>query len=242
MSKFICVPYIDQTEKWPTGCESVSSVMLLRYLGIEISVEEFVKYLPTFPFIESEAEEDPAASASASARPLETAASASSGARPLETAAETVSGTRMIGADPAQYFIGSPDDPDSYGCYAPVISSVLNEIFRQKNLPWKAKNVSALSTDTLLETYIDHDMPVIYWATIDLLPSRVGPEWHLYSPDGALFTWRSNEHCMLLTGHTEDKLQFNDPWHNHGTLLYDKELVIRRHKEMYSMAVVVESF
>lgn len=35
-------PYIDQSVKYPTGCESVSAVMLLRYLGYDIEVETFV--------------------------------------------------------------------------------------------------------------------------------------------------------------------------------------------------------
>jgi len=41
----IKAPYIDQTKRWPTGCESVSTVMALQYLGIKISVDEFIKYL-----------------------------------------------------------------------------------------------------------------------------------------------------------------------------------------------------
>lgn len=36
--KKVCidVPYIDQSKLYPTGCESVSTVMLLRFLGIDI--------------------------------------------------------------------------------------------------------------------------------------------------------------------------------------------------------------
>ena len=40
--KLIKVPYIDQTKEWPTGCECVSAVMLLQYLGFDVTVEEFV--------------------------------------------------------------------------------------------------------------------------------------------------------------------------------------------------------
>lgn len=36
-------PYIDQSLRWPTGCESVSAVMLLRYLGYDITVDEFIE-------------------------------------------------------------------------------------------------------------------------------------------------------------------------------------------------------
>lgn len=38
----IDVNYIDQKELYPTGCESVSAVMALRHVGIDISVEEFI--------------------------------------------------------------------------------------------------------------------------------------------------------------------------------------------------------
>ncbi|WP_330654583.1 C39 family peptidase [Blautia sp. MSJ-19] len=38
----IQVPYIDQSVKYPTGCESVSAVMLLQYLGYELTVDEFI--------------------------------------------------------------------------------------------------------------------------------------------------------------------------------------------------------
>ena len=39
----IDVPYINQSEKYPTGCESVTTVMLLHYLGYDISVDDFIK-------------------------------------------------------------------------------------------------------------------------------------------------------------------------------------------------------
>ena len=42
----IKVPYIDQSGRYPTGCESVTAVMLLRYLGCDITVDEFYPELP----------------------------------------------------------------------------------------------------------------------------------------------------------------------------------------------------
>ena len=44
----VCIqaPYIDQSGAYPTGCESVSAVMLLQFLGVDITVDEFIeKYL-----------------------------------------------------------------------------------------------------------------------------------------------------------------------------------------------------
>lgn len=41
------VPFISQGENWPTGCESVCTVMALQYFGVDIGVDEFIDgYLP----------------------------------------------------------------------------------------------------------------------------------------------------------------------------------------------------
>ena len=53
----IDVPYISQKGKYPTGCESVSAVMLLRFLGKDMTVEEFIgDYLEMDDFCLSEGE------------------------------------------------------------------------------------------------------------------------------------------------------------------------------------------
>lgn len=204
--KLIDVPYIDQTKDWPTGCESVSTVMLLQYLGIEIEMDEFVdKYLEKEPF-------------------------------------EEIDGT-LFGADPRVRFAGEPADPDSMGCYAPVIVKALNKVLNQYALmaypDAKAVNLTEVPMETLLTEYIDNDMPVIFWASIDLLETIPGPDW-VIRETGEPFSWVSNEHCMLLVGYDDTKYYFNDPWHNHGVIGYDKELVEMRHKEQYSMAVSIQ--
>ena len=43
MCKTLNVEYIDQSVRWPTGCESVSAVMALRFLGLPITVDEFIE-------------------------------------------------------------------------------------------------------------------------------------------------------------------------------------------------------
>ena len=45
--KQLDVPYLSQREKYPTGCESVSATMLLKYWDFAISAERFIDvYLP----------------------------------------------------------------------------------------------------------------------------------------------------------------------------------------------------
>lgn len=46
-SAMLDVDYISQLEDYPTGCESVSAVMALNYVGIDITVDEFInEHLP----------------------------------------------------------------------------------------------------------------------------------------------------------------------------------------------------
>lgn len=198
--KQIKVPYIDQTNEWPTGCESVSTVMLLQYLGVDISVRQFVdRYLEKEPLFEKDG--------------------------------------KLYGADPRRVFVGDPADDRSMGCYAPVIKKALGRVLREKR-DWEAVDLSGTSTKELLRDYIDCDMPVIYWTSIDLKETYAGPEW-IVADTGEIFEWRSNEHCMLLVGYDEENYYFNDPWHNHGTIGYEKKLAEKRHKEQYGMAVSV---
>lgn len=42
MTKILDCPFIDQRQKYPTGCESVSAVMFLRSLGFDVTPEEFI--------------------------------------------------------------------------------------------------------------------------------------------------------------------------------------------------------
>ena len=52
-----------------------------------------------------------------------------------------------------------------------------------------------------------------------------------------VFSWKNNEHCLLLVGYDDDVYYFNDPWHNHGLIGYDRALVENRHAQQYAQAV-----
>lgn len=200
----IQAPCIDQTADWPTGCESVSTVMLLQYLGINISVDDFIKkYLPCRPFEQRDG--------------------------------------KLIGADPRQEFAGSPYDPESMGCYAPVIRRALQSVLtdwteRAGESAWHIEDLTGVPMDRICTEYLDRGRPVIFWACIDMKEPIAGPDWYL-EDGGTVFSWVSNEHCMLLVGYDEDMYYFNDPWEHHGTIGYPREVVEARHQAQYEMAV-----
>lgn len=205
--KIIKVPYIDQSKEWPTGCESVSAVMLLQYLGVDISVKQFVEqYLEKVPLFEKEG--------------------------------------KLYGGDPWKVFVGDPADDWSMGCYAPVIKKALEKVSGERCggepvKAWEPEDLTGVPMETMLREYIDNDMPVIFWASIDLKETYAGPEW-IVADTGELFEWRSNEHCMLLVGYDKQSYYFNDPWHGHGLIGYDRKVVEKRHGEQYEMAVSVK--
>ena len=53
MKKIVLAPYIDQTDRWVNGCESISAVMLLQAMGIRIDPDTFIERdLPHAPYWE----------------------------------------------------------------------------------------------------------------------------------------------------------------------------------------------
>ena len=196
----VCIqaPYIDQSGAYPTGCESVSAVMLLQFLGVDITVDEFIeKYLEKQDFEKRDGE--------------------------------------MFGPDPRKYFCGSPYDEDSFGCYAPVIAGAMKRVLGGT---YTVKDESGTDTAELIRLYIDKGMPVVYWACINMREPVIGPQWKLLDT-GQIFTWVSNEHCMLLVGYDGEGYYFNDPYNNNGLIHYPKEVVEERHRAQHMQAVGV---
>ena len=196
----VCIqaPYIDQSGAYPTGCESVSAVMLLQFLGVDITVDEFIeKYLEKQDFEKRDGE--------------------------------------MFGPDPRKYFCGSPYDEDSFGCYAPVIAGAMKRVLGGT---YTVKDESGTDTAELIRRYIDKGMPVVYWACINMREPVIGPQWKLMDT-GQIFTWVSNEHCMLLVGYDGEGYYFNDPYNNNGLIHYPKVVVEERHRAQHMQAVGV---
>ena len=200
MKKIISVPYIDQTEKYPTGCESISAVMLLNYLGYDISPERFIDNC-------------------------------------LEKRDFEFHQGHLYGPHPDDAFIGSPynNDLGSYGCYGPTVAAALEKAAGEK---YRAKVLRGLSVEELVSSYIEEDIPVVFWATLNMEPSEPGPKWRLLDREGE-FQWISHQHCLLLVGYDEENYYFNDPWLNQGCKEYPKEQVCQRYGEMGMQAVVL---
>ncbi len=140
----------------------------------------------------------------------------------------------FTGESPSQTFIGDPESETGFGCYAPVVISVLNSFFRKDNR-MTAVNLTGTGFDNLIP-YINQGDPVIVWATINMQPSYAGMNWVL-EDTGETFTWTAEEHCLVLVGYDADKYYFNDPYDSNGVVGYDKALVLQRYGELGKQAV-----
>ena len=74
---------------------------------------------------------------------------------------------KMHNASPYEYFIGNPNDYDSYGCYAPVIVNAVNKAV--KSTDYHCENTSGESLDYLMQKYVSNNIPVLIWVTINIL-------------------------------------------------------------------------
>ncbi|MGN0452179.1 MAG: C39 family peptidase [Ruminococcus sp.] len=190
------VPVIAQYPEYPTGCESVSAVMAMQYLGDEITVGEFVdNYLD-------------------------------------KNGEFYFEGGKKYGPDPYRYFIGSPRSNSAFGCMAPVIEKALNKYYGNSFV----YNTTGTALQSLCSEYIDNDIPVLVWVSIEMLEPDYVSSWYL--EDGSEYQWPDNEHCMVLVGYDDEYYYLNDPYR--GALVkHSKELCEERYAQYDSQSLVI---
>lgn len=133
-------------------------------------------------------------------------------------------------------FEGDPRDGSSYGCYAPVIKNTADKYLESKGSPWKAKNLTGTEFEDLFY-YIDNNVPVIVWGTLDCREGHYSVTWTV---DGEDLTWYTPEHCMLLIGYDDDSVTVCDP--SHGDVRsYNRDLFESRYNALKKQAVIINA-
>ena len=143
-------------------------------------------------------------------------------------------GSEIFGVDPNEYFIGTPaKDINCFGCFENVIIQTINQNYGN----CRAEKAYGSLED--LCAYIQEDVPVLVWATMEMQDVLYQASWIL--PDGTRFTWPSREHCLLLVGYDNEMFYFNDPLS--GTCIgYEKSLSEMRYEEMGCRAVIIRPY
>ena len=217
VEKHINVPCIKQ-DSIVSGCEAVSATMLLKFYSYDISKEDFTdKYLIKKDW--------------------------------------TVVDGKRYGPDPNSAYPGDPYIASGlncgYGCYSPCVAKSMNKFLEQsakdKEYPKHiAKAICDISLQDVVEKYIDNDMPVLLWVTMNMKTVKKGDKWIIDFIDenscnkiGDKFTWTSGEHCVVLVGYSKDGYLINDP--KNGVILYNKDEVDASYKALGSQIVVLEN-
>lgn len=195
--KMLDINNIDQKDGYPTGCESVSAVMIMQYLGIDISVEDFIDNY-------------------------------------LEMGKLKVKNKKLYGPSPYDKYVGNPKTKNGYGCFAKVIVKAANNALPKT---FEAKDISGAKLKDIVTDYIENDIPVMMWATINMTTPGVGDTW-LLNKTNEKYTWPAGEHCMVLVGYDNDNYYFNDPYNN-ALESYSKDIVKTIYNEMGSQAAVI---
>ena len=134
-------------------------------------------------------------------------------------------------------FVGDPFKTDSFGCYAPVIVEAANDYLEAAGSPLRATDLTGSDFKDLL-LRVREGSPVIVWgaANINTEPAFT-IEWIV---DGEYLIWKTNLHCMVLSGYDtrKNKVIVSDPLR--GIKEYDMELFVKRYKQFYSQAVAIE--
>ena len=146
----------------------------------------------------------------------------------------------IYGPDPHEYFAGNPYEKASLGCFPEVIIKALRRMKSSGNPEMEQisfRNVSGTDLQSLQELFLEQQIPVLLWVTMDMKESREGMKYLL--EDGSTYTWTAQEHCVVLCGYDENRYYLMDPLTGGAIVGYEKELVETRYNEMHKNALVI---
>lgn len=143
------------------------------------------------------------------------------------------------GADFRTTFAGNPESANSYGCYAPCITTTANNYFSDNELKSMAYDITGMDFDGLLNDYVYNDIPVLIWITSSNLHETM-PTSIWTTPAGEKVQWLAYEHCVVLTGYDKDKslVYISDPLIGNTSCDYSR--IKQRYIDMGQQAVCIK--
>lgn len=134
-------------------------------------------------------------------------------------------------------FVGNPKMDNAYGCYPEAIVNAANSFFTANGIEYRAYDYTGHDFEDLLLKLKD-GIPIVIWTAYHMeTESYFTSQWIV---DGEFLPWKANMHCVVLTGYdTENRKVFiANPAGSHQSI--DMDLFIKRFKQFYSQAVVIE--
>ena len=139
---------------------------------------------------------------------------------------------RLYGPDPDSGFIGNPRDAGSFGCFPKGLKKGIESVMQGKNevIELEGEDFSELCR------HLTAGRPVLVWASGHMGETYPDTPWYL--PDGTLYRFPYNEHCLVLTGYSETEYTFMDPMRG-CERSWPKELVESRYESLGRLALVL---
>ena len=146
----------------------------------------------------------------------------------------------LVGGNPNLVFVGDPRDAHSYGCFSGAIISMFNNISKMTDYNVNAVDIGGTSIEDICHKYIDENIPVLIWASINMEEIARDQSWIIYKEDGTseMFTWTSGEHCLVLVGYDSDNYYFNDPLKGKA-VGYSRDIVEMRYAELGFQSIMI---
>jgi len=140
---------------------------------------------------------------------------------------------------PTDPYLAFPGDPysleDGWGCFAPCIVKTANDYIESVGGKDKAIDISHTPMEEMVEKYLfEQERPIVFWGSMGMVPHVQGPTWDL---GDRTYTWRNNNHCLVLIGWDEENYIFSDPLE--GIMYYKKDIVKERYTTNDEQAVFI---
>ena len=129
---------------------------------------------------------------------------------------------------PREVFIGNPYSKRGLGVYSQPIFDTLKAYNNGKGL-----NLTGYELTDVLE-YLDYDIPVMVWCTINMKKPVYRSKW--IDRSGNLFEFPTYEHAVVIVGYDENHIYVNDPGKG-KRVAYDKKEFTQRYDELGKQAV-----
>lgn len=198
------VPFISQNNGYPSGCESISTTMLLNYFNYDISPETFIDgYLHTDYLRESDD------------------GTAVVGPDPYTAFIGTPYDESSLGCYPPVVVDAMNrifDETNSGNKAVDTTGMSLDELIDTYIV--QDEPVLVWSTMYLWDAFVTDSW--IVEGSSEESPYK----------DGDLYEWIANEHCLVLTGYDKDYYYFNDPLYNNAKIQYEKTAFEQRFEEI----------
>lgn len=144
---------------------------------------------------------------------------------------------KRIGPDPHQAYAGNPrNENGGWYVFASPIVEASKKIIDDKGSRLITENVSGSSREELL-SYMDQNIPVIIWVTLDLSPPVISGGWYIDGTDEFHHSF-TNLHAVVLDGWKDGEVIVMDPLE--GLVIHSEDEFFESYEALGSQAVIVK--